>query len=143
MDERIIHLLQDCKSYYAATDGRVNVAMGSVLQLWHESRSDGRDDPLNARLPESEALERAAEHMDFFSVIIDEAASTVCITDPMVQLDVGAIGKGWAVQRVAEGAPEGLLISVGGNVCATGAKDENGTPWVIGVRDPHSLSAGL
>ena len=136
VDERIIRLLQDCKAFYASTDGRVNVAMGSVLQLWHESRNDGRNDPLHAALPDAEALKSAAEHMDFSSVIIDEEASTVCITDPAVQLDVGAIAKGWAVQQVAEAAPKGLLISVGGNVCATGPKDENGTPWVIGVRDP-------
>ena len=32
--------------------------------------------------------------------------------------------------------PAGLLISVGGNVCATGPKDESGTPWVVGVQDP-------
>jgi thiamine biosynthesis lipoprotein len=49
---------------------------------------------------------------------------------------VGAIAKGWAVQKVAENAPKGLLISVGGNVCATGAKDDTGTPWVVGIQDP-------
>ena len=30
----------------------------------------------------------------------------------------------------------GLLISVGGNVCATGPKEETGTPWVVGIQDP-------
>ena len=49
---------------------------------------------------------------------------------------MGAIAKGWSVQRAAENAPEGLLISVGGNVCATGPKDSTGTPWVVGVQDP-------
>ena len=68
-------------------------------------------------------------------MVIDEAASTVCITDPLVRLDVGAVAKGWAAQRVAQTAPEGLLISVGGNVCATGPKDEAGTPWVVGIQN--------
>ena len=40
------------------------------------------------------------------------------------------------MQQVAKSAPKGLLISVGGNVCATGPKDDKGTPWVIGVQDP-------
>ena len=53
-----------------------------------------------------------------------------------MRLDVGAVAKGWAVQRVAEESPTGLLISVGGNVCATGPKDETGTPWVVGINDP-------
>ena len=136
VDERIIALLKDCKAYHELTGGVVNPAMGSVLQLWHVARNDGINDPANAYLPDMEALTEAAQHMDLDAVIIDEAASTVFISDANVQLDVGAVAKGWATQRVAEAAPEGLLISVGGNVCATGPKDETGTPWVVGVQDP-------
>ena len=136
VDERIIDLLKDCKTYYEATGGKVNVAMGSVLQLWHEARNDGINDPAIAYLPKQEQLEAAAEHMDLSAVILDEAASTVFISDPLVRLDVGAIAKGWAAQRVCESAPSGLLISVGGNVCATGPKDEAGTPWVVAVQNP-------
>ena len=111
--------------------------MGSVLRLWHEARNDGINDPANAYLPKEEKLKSASEHMDMDAVVIDEGASTVYITDPQVRLDVGAIAKGWAVQRISEKAPKGLLISVGGNVCATGPKDESGTPWVVGIQDPN------
>lgn len=136
VDRAIIDLLLDCKEYYELTGGLVNVAMGSVLVLWHEARNDGLNDFANAYLPDQEALEAAAEHMDISCVVIDEEASTVFITDPDARLDVGAIAKGWSAQRAAENAPEGLLISVGGNVCATGPKDENGTPWRVGVQNP-------
>lgn len=136
VDQRIIDLLTDCKTYYEATDGKVNAAMGSVLRLWHEARNDGINDIANAYLPAMEALEAASAHMDFDAVEIDADASTVYISDPEVQLDVGAIAKGWSVQQVCETAPAGLLISVGGNVCATGPKDPSGTPWVIGIQNP-------
>ena len=136
VDGAIIDLLTDCRSYYELTGGKVNVAMGSVLKLWHEARSAGMDDPANAWLPRMEDLENAAAHCSFDAIIIDEAASTVYITDPEVRLDVGAVAKGWAAQRIAEQAPKGMLLSVGGNVCATGPKTESGTPWVIGVRNP-------
>ena len=136
VDETIILLLQGCKSYYEFTGGKVNVAMGSVLQLWHEARSDGLNDPANAYLPDTAALEEAAKHTDPSKIIVDEAASTVYLSDPDMRLDVGAIAKGWAAEEVAEAAPEGLLISVGGNVCATGPKDSSGTPWVVGIQDP-------
>ena len=136
VDGKIIELLLDCKAYYELSNGKVNVALGSVLQLWHEARNDGINDPVNATLPQAGKLKTAAQHADLNAVIIDEAESTVFITDPDIRLDVGAIAKGWSVQRVAENAPSGLLISVGGNVCATGPKDEDGTPWVIGVQDP-------
>lgn len=143
VDRKIIDLLLDCKGYYEVTDGKVNVAMGSVLKLWHDARNDGIDDPLNARLPDTAALEAAAAHTSIDAVVIDEAASTVYITDPLVRLDVGAVAKGWAVERAAQNAPSGLLISVGGNIRATGAKDKSGTPWIVGIQDPDRGDAYL
>lgn len=136
VDRRIIDLLLDCRVYYELTGGMVNVAMGSVLKMWHNARNAGINDPANARLPDMDQLTEASQYADIEAIMIDEEASTVYIADPKVQLDVGAVAKGWSAQRVAENAPEGLLISVGGNVCATGPKDEKGTPWVVGVQNP-------
>ena len=143
VDPVIIELLQDCKAYYDLTDGKVNVAMGSVLKIWHDARADGIRDPQNAALPNEEKLRQAAEHTSIDSVMIDEENSTVFLTDPQTRLDVGAVAKGWATQRAAENAPEGMLISVGGNVCATGPKTESGTPWVIGIQDPDDANGNL
>ena len=143
VDAAIIELLNDCKTYYELTDGRVNVAMGSILQLWHVARNHGLNDPANAYLPNADALAQAAEHIDPDAIVIDESASTVFISDPMVQLDVGAVAKGWATQKVAESAAEGLLISVGGNVCATGVKKTDSSAWVIGIQDPDNADGNL
>ena len=143
VDKAIIELLFDCKEYYRLTDGKVNVAMGSVLALWHDARTDGIRDPQIAKLPAMEKLQEAALHTDIESVQINEEASTVYIADPKVRLDVGAIAKGWATQKAAEKAPAGLLISVGGNVCATGPKLQDGTPWVIGIQDPEENDKNL
>lgn len=136
VDEKIMALLTDCKEAYRATEGKVNVAMGSVLSIWHYARNDGFNDPANAYLPELEKLQEARKHTDFDCVILDPENSTVFFTDPQIKLDVGAIAKGWSVQQVCANAPSGLLISVGGNVCATGPKDEKGTAWVVGVQNP-------
>ena len=143
VDPAIIRLLLDCKAYYRLTGGKVNVAMGSVLQLWHEARSDSIRDPLNAWLPDTVQLKVAAEHCSLDSVIIDEENATVFITDPLARLDVGAVAKGWATQQAANNAPSGFLISVGGNVCATGPKAEDGTPWVIGIQNPQDPDTNL
>lgn len=136
VDSKIIELLVDCRYFCDVTQGSVNPAMGSVLGLWHDARSDGIDDPVNAYLPDENALNSAAQHISFDDVVIDEKASTVYLSDPLLRLDVGAVAKGWAVQKVCEQAPSGLLVSVGGNVCATGPKDDAGTPWVIGIQNP-------
>jgi len=136
VDRKIIDLLLDCKLYYELSNGRVNIALGSVLHLWHEARTNGIHDPANAKLPDAEQLKEAAQHTNLDAVIIDEGNSTVFISDPMLRLDVGAVAKGWSAQCIADGAPEGLLISVGGNVSATGPKDKTGTPWVVGIQNP-------
>ena len=136
VDKRIIDLLLDCREFYEVTDGRVNVAMGSVLALWHQAREEGVEDPENAALPDRVALEAAAGHISFDTVHIDPEASTVYLSDPDQRLDVGAVAKGWAVEQVCRSAPEGLLLSVGGNVCATGPKPVGNAPWVVGIQDP-------
>lgn len=135
VDGEIIRLLLDCRNYYELTDQAVNVAMGSVLRLWHEARTAALEDPEKAALPADAALREAAEHCAWDTVQIDEAASTVYLADPAQSLDVGAVAKGWAAGKAAEQAPAGFLISVGGNVCATGPK-EGDTPWVVGIADP-------
>ena len=138
VEKDIIELLKAGKDFYELSHGRVNIAMGSLLSLWHDARTYGRNNPAEAYLPDTEELEKALEHMDIDTIVIDEEASTVYFSDPSVKLDVGAVAKGWSVQRVAENTPEGMLISVGGNVCATGPKDKNGTPWVIGIQNPDN-----
>ncbi len=57
------------------------------------------------------------------------------ITLPLgVGLDLGGIGKGWAVDRMARivGAP--ALVNAGGDVYASGCPPEGG-PWLVGVQD--------
>ena len=52
----VMALLKECKNAYTLTEGRVNVAMGSVLRLWHDAREAGLADPAHAALPAAEAL---------------------------------------------------------------------------------------
>lgn len=142
VDAAIIELLKNCRDYYQLTDGTVNVMMGSVLKLWHEARENAESDPANASVPSEAELKAAAEHTSIELLVIDEAAGTVYLSDADARLDVGAIAKGWATQKVAEHAPAGMLISVGGNVCATGPKS-GGDPWVVGIQDPNNADKNL
>lgn len=141
VDRRIVDLLLECKEYYALTDGKVNVAMGSVLKLWHDARTAGIDDPEHAALPDDAALEEASAHCNLDDVIVDEEAGTVFLADPDMQLDVGAVAKGWSAQQVCAQIEEGMLVSIGGNVCATGPK-ATGAQWVVGVQSPEKGDAG-
>lgn len=140
VDREIIDLLLFCREICEKTSGMVDVTMGSVLFLWHEARNAGVQDPANATLPDEAALKEAAAHTGFDLLEIDEEASTVFLTDPAARLDVGAVAKGYAVEQVARMMPEGILISVGGNVCATGPNPATQADWVVGVQDPDGAA---
>lgn len=139
VDERIIDLLDFAMEMGDKTDGQVNVAMGSVLSIWHDYRTEGTANPEQAKLPPMEELREAAKHTDIHLVEIDRDASTVYLPDERMSLDVGAVAKGYAAEQVcedmeAEGV-DNMLISVGGNVRVIGTKDD-GTRWRVGVQNP-------
>ncbi len=139
VDRRIADMLVFARDMYDFTDGRVNVAMGSVLSLWHDYRSLGMDDPSKASLPPMEKLVDSSMHTDINDIIIDIENCTVTLTDPEMKLDVGAIAKGYAAQRVADYMEEtgmtGYVLNVGGNVCTIGTKPD-GSKWTVGLENP-------
>lgn len=139
VDQEIIDLLKFSIELYDKTDGQINIAMGSVLSIWHNYRSYGIDNPSEAALPSMENLQEAAKHTDIHNIIIDEEASTVYLADPEMSLDVGSIGKGYAVQMVAEYARElgynNLVINCGGNVAAIGTRGDD-SYWKFGIQNP-------
>ena len=144
VDGRIMDLLLYAKEMYEKTDGRMNIAMGSVLSIWHDYRETGLDDPANAKLPPTEALQKAAEHTDINNMILDVENSTVFLADPLMTLDVGAVAKGYAVEMVARSLEEqgidGFVLNVGGNVRTVGEKAD-GSPWTAGITNPQESEA--
>ena len=139
VDRRIIDMLLYAKEAYDMTGGLVNVAMGSVLSIWHEYRTLGSEQPWNAALPSMDELTEAANHTDIANMVIDEENCTVTLTDPAMTLDVGAIAKGYAVEMVARSMEQkgisGYVLNVGGNVRTVGTKPD-GTPWTVGIENP-------
>ena len=140
VDRRIIDMLLYAKQMYNKTNGIMNVAMGSVLSLWHDYRTIGKDNPNEASLPPMESLKSASKHTDISKLVIDEKNNTVTITDPEMTLDVGAVAKGYATEQVAsimeEKGVTGYVLNVGGNVCTLGTK-ANGEKWTIGIENPN------
>ena len=143
VDDKIIQMLEEAVDIYELTDGNMNVAMGSVLSIWHEYREAGLKHPEQAQLPPQEELEEAAKHMDIRKMVIDPEKKTVYLEDPDMSLDVGAIAKGYAAEmasrKVEEAGLKHALISVGGNIRCIGTKPD-GQKWIVGVQNPDTTS---
>ncbi len=139
-EEPILDLLQKAKDLYTLTSGKLNVAMGSVLSIWHTYRERGIEQPDTAALPSDEELLQAAAHTNIEDVILNVDQRTVYLADPHLLLDVGAIAKGYAVEKIAQRMEEkgitGYTINVGGNVRTVGARGD-GTAWQVGIENPE------
>jgi thiamine biosynthesis lipoprotein len=81
-----------------------------------------------------------APRCEFGAVAIDPEARTVRFQQPGLALDLGGIGKGYALDRgaaivAAHGVVSAFLHGGTSSILAIG-RDEAGQPWPIGVRDP-------
>lgn len=144
VDKKILDMLAFSKEMYTLTQGKTNVAMGSVLSLWHDARTHGTRHPESAALPPMDKLEAAAAHTDIENMVLDHAAGTVMLADAETSLDVGAVAKGYAVEQVArrmeaEGIT-GYLLNVGGNVRSIGSRAD-GEKWLVGIENPSGDEA--
>lgn len=141
VEPEIIELIDYSKEMYELTGGKINIALGSVLEIWHNYRDMATKDPDNAAIPSDKELEEAAKHKDIDAIEVDHENSTVFIKDPEVRIDIGAIGKGFATEKIAkvlenEGLASGLL-SVGGDDVIIGKNPNNEEgKWKIAIKNP-------
>lgn len=142
-DEKIIDILEYGKKAYYLSSGRVNIAMGSVLSLWHEKREQGIENPENAELPDMQELKLRADHCDIDNLIIDSENNTVYFKDSEMTLDIGAVAKGYVAKKICEYIEDNniwqsAVISLGGNVKVLGTKYNDGVSnFNIAVESPQ------
>lgn len=140
ISEELFDFLEYGKAMYEKTDRRMNIGMGAVLSLWHKAREEGLLDPVRAALPDEEALREASLHCDLDALVIDRQTMTATLTDDKMLLDVGALGKGYAVEMAAKQLEEagitGYILNAGGNVRTVGTRAD-GSFWLVGVEDPN------
>ena len=144
VDPSVVTLLEIAKDAHDNTDGAVNVALGPVLAVWHQLREQASVNSNDISIPTPEELKAAASHTSVHDVVIDREKSAVSLRHRDMRLDVGALAKGYAVQKTVEllletGLKSGL-VNAGGNVVVVGAPLDGRETWNIGVRRPNGTS---
>ena len=142
VSQEIIDLIVFSKEWHQKTGGVVNIALGPVLNIWHDFREQGLSNPEQAQLPGLEELKSANALTNLNKVVVDQAKRTVFLIEPGMSLDIGAVAKGYATEIVAqELAKSGVIsmvISSGGNVKLIGKPlDGTRSKWGIGIQDPN------
>ncbi|MGN1318168.1 MAG: FAD:protein FMN transferase, partial [Lachnospirales bacterium] len=140
VEKDVLEIIKTGKEAYTLTNGKINIAMGSVLKIWHNYREDALNNPENAKVPTKEELETANKHTDINSIVIDEENSTVFITDKDTSIDVGALAKGFCCDKAKDFLNENVkgasLLNLGGNIICI--NDNNKKTFEIGVQDPDN-----
>ncbi len=136
----LMEVLVFCRDMQKKYPGLTNVALGSVLNIWHDYRDAAEYDPSKAAIPELEKLQAAAVHTDMDKVILDEKNSTVFFEDPELSLDIGAVAKGYAAESAAQlllkSPMTSFTINAGGNVRAGDKPLDGRNAWGVGIQNP-------
>lgn len=130
-------MLQAAKEFFILTQGAFDVTIGPVVDLW----GFGRD---AFHLPAAEELREALSLVNNNDLILDEKERTAYLSKAGMSLDLGAIAKGYAVERAAvvlqENGINKALINAGGNIRVLGERSR-GRAWKIGIQDPRDPAA--
>lgn len=150
----LLDLLADAQRLWRATGGAFDLTVGPLMRCWGFTGSTGHP-------PDAAALEAARARTGFGLVELDAETSTVCYARPGVELDLGGIGKGYAIDeaaRILGSADVAAALLHGGTSTAVAlgtppdaeawsvalpAPDDDAEPAVVAVRDEAlAVSAG-
>lgn len=140
VSSEIIEVLEFGKDMYYKTSGKVNIAFGSVIEVWADIKEDSETPDKIINWDSYDAkLKEADEHVNIEDLIIDEENSTVYLKDEDMSIDLGAIGKGFVEEKITENLKAegvtGVLINAGGSVSVIGSKAD-GENWLVGIQNP-------
>ncbi|MCC7032548.1 MAG: FAD:protein FMN transferase [Acidobacteria bacterium] len=129
-------VLQAAREASALTGGKFDVTFGALAGVW---RFDHDQDN---RVPAPDAIAARLPFVDYEAVEVDEARGTARITRPGVQVHLGGIGKGYAIDRASallhERGFQDFLIQAGGDLYAAGRRGDRA--WRVGLADPRGAS---
>jgi thiamine biosynthesis lipoprotein len=132
-DPEVFSLLEACLDYSRRTSGAFDVTVGPLMRAWGFFRGQGL-------YPTDEELRRAQESVGCRHVHLDPATRAVRFDTPGVELDLGAIGKGYAVDRVVkllrEADVEAALIDAGSSTLHAINAPPGKNGWIVHVPKP-------
>ena len=118
------------------SDGAFDISFACMGRIWDFGNPAGP-------LPTPDEAAAAVKHVDYHKIILaGNASPTISFQDPEMKLGLGAIAKGYAVDRAMEqfhrcGTTD-AIVNAGGDLKASGRCGDR--PWRIGIQDPREMS---
>ena len=148
-NKELASVIEQSLQYSDITDGAFDITIGPLMKKWGFFKKKGR-------IPGKEELESALESVSYKNIIIEEktikslaknpvTVKTVFFKNPGTRIDLGGIGKGYAVDRAVsvlkQNGISSALINFAGNIYTFGTPPGKDS-WVIGLQHPRE-SEGL
>jgi thiamine biosynthesis lipoprotein len=132
VSDATIEILKDAIHFSEISDGLFDVTMGKLTSLW--------DFPGAAHIvPSADVIAADLKTVGYKDIKID--GNTVTLLRPGAELDLGAIGKGFIADRLADYLKaqkvQGAIVNLGGNVITIGEKPKIKT-WIVGIQQPFA-----
>lgn len=137
VEENLFQLLAQCQWLWRETGGAFDVAMGALIKCWGFFER-------KPRIPSADDLKNAQERSGTRHVVLDAETKVVKFQRPGLELNLGSIGKGYALDHVGglfrREARIGNLLLQGGrsSVLALGTQPGSRQGWCIGLTDPEN-----
>ena len=132
---RLFDLLLLAARITTETGGAFDITAGPLIRAWGFFRREGR-------VPEMADLAAAMEKVGMGHVALDDDRRTVRFDRAGVEINLGSIGKGYALDRTAEllrskfNIMAGLLNGGNSSVLALGTPPSDPHGWSVGLRNP-------
>lgn len=135
LEPRLFALIQMAASIHRATEGAFDITLGPLLNAWGFTGADAGE-------VDDQAIEDARGRCGLHLVELDAAEHTLTPLRDSVEIDLGAIGKGYAIDRAVEmldeAAVESALIHAGTSTSFGLGGPAGESAWKVGIRDPSS-----
>lgn len=137
VDPDVFRMLLMAKEYHRLTEGAFDITIGPVMDLWGFGKPE-------QMLPSADDLREALSLVDSNDLILNEKDQSAFLKKKGMSLDLGAVAKGYAVERAAqileEAGIERAIINAGGNIRVIGQKGPH-QGWQVGIQDPRDTQA--
>ncbi|MGT2950395.1 thiamine biosynthesis protein ApbE [Streptococcus cuniculi] len=135
VDPRTFELIEQALGMGEKSQGRFDVSIGAVNNLWKIGSED-------ARKPSDEEIKAALPRINYKDVQLDKKHQTVAVKEGMI-LELSAISKGYIADGLkrlfAEKGITTAIINLGGNVVVMGSSPAHKEGWKVGVQDPDEV----
>jgi len=133
----LFELLSACVEYGRASEGTFDISVGPLMKLWGFYKGTGH-------LPHRAEVRGAMNMVGYRNILLDGSNRRVRFAKKGVELDPGGIGKGYAVDRIAQilkdqGVQHALVSGGGSSVFAIGAPP-NEPGWKMDIKNPRDPS---